>query len=155
MSRWPGSTHDSTIFTHSTLYQRLQNREFGEDVAVLTDSAYSPEQYVCKPLPNPTTDAEKAYQYSQIHTRNVVERTIGVLKQRFQCLLIGSSFKKPHHLQDVILSCCILHNMIIEAEETAVECSAAQIEFQRNIGAQYTLSREARIQNFLINNYFH
>lgn len=152
--RWPGSAHDSTIFSHSILFQRLQNYEFGPDVVVLTDSAYSPEQFVCKPLANPETDAEKSYQFAQIHTRNVIERTIGILKQRFQCLLNVSLFKKPHYFQDVILSCCILHNMIKEADENAFEFPENEIDFQRNLGATYVQSNEMRIQNYLLNNHF-
>lgn len=152
--RWPGSTHDSTIFTHSTLYERFQNHEFGQDVVVLADSAYSPEQFVCKPLANPVTEEEKSYQHAQIHTRNVVERSIGLLKQRFKCLLNGSFFKKPHNFQDVILSCCILHNIIIEADRNAVDFNDNEIDIQRNLGAAYIQSQEIRIQNFLINNHF-
>lgn len=154
--RWPGSAHDSTIFTHSRLFRRLQNYEFGQDVVVLADSGYGSEQFICKPLRNVETEADNSYQIAQIHTRNVVERTIGTLKERFQCLLNGSFFKKPYFFQDVILSCCILHNMIMEAEGTViVEYNEQDIDFQRNLGAAYMQSGENRIQNYLVNNHFH
>lgn len=152
--RWPGSAHDSTIFTHSTLYQRLRNHEFGPDVVILTDSAYGSDQFICKPLANAETNAEKTYQAAQIHTRNVVERTFGILKQRFRCMYNVSLLKKPRYFQDIILSCCILHNMIKEADDNAIDFTDHEIELQRNFGVAYMQSGEMRIQNFLLHNHF-
>lgn len=89
VARWPGSAHDSTIFTHSNLFRRLKNGHFGNDSVVVTDSAYPPERFVCKPLDHTNNANERAYQYAQIRTRNVVERVNGQLKRRFAVLKYG------------------------------------------------------------------
>lgn len=89
MCRWPGSAHDSTVFTHSNLYRRLRNGHFGNDTLIVADSAYPPERFVCKPLDQTNTANEHAYQNSQIRTRNVVERVNGQLKKRFAILKMG------------------------------------------------------------------
>lgn len=155
ISRWPGSSHDSTIFTHSSLFQRIGNNEFGTDSAILADSAYSPEQYICKPLPNANTQSEKSYQFSQIQTRNIVERTIGVWKNLFGCLSKGFVLKSPEKVQDIIVACAILHNMLKEDDENVTN---AEIENQNHISRLYAQAQLAnpllRIQNFLIDNHF-
>lgn len=51
--RWPGSAHDATIFNNSNLCEKLDRLDYGIDVAILGDSAYGPQRYMCKPLPNP------------------------------------------------------------------------------------------------------
>lgn len=89
MSRWPGSAHDSTIFTHSNLYHRFRNGDFGDDSLLVADSAYPPEHFICKPLEHANTANEREYQRRQIRARNIVERVNGQLKKRFAILKIG------------------------------------------------------------------
>lgn len=91
MSRWPGSAHDSTIFTNSNLCNRLRRGDFGYDSAIVADSAYPPERFVCKPLRQNDigTENEETYQSHQIKARNVAERVNGQLKRRFPALKYG------------------------------------------------------------------
>lgn len=89
VSRWPGSAHDSTIFTNSNLCDRLRQREFGHDSVLVVDSAYPPERYVCKPLDGPQTQNEQRYNARQIKARNVAERLNGQLKREFPILKYG------------------------------------------------------------------
>lgn len=114
--RWAGSSHDSTVFTNSALFRRFERNEFGDSV-LLADSAYGAHDFVCKPLREPRTPAEKKYQKAQIKTRNSAERAIGLLKKRFPCLAIGLGFRKLSKIQDVIVACCVLHNMCIMRHE--------------------------------------
>lgn len=155
--RWPGPAHDAVIFRQSNLHARFENGEFGNDSAILADSAYA-QDYVCKPHPNPQTESEKAYQFAQVRSRNVVERTYGVLKRRFPCLSEGMSFQRDK-IQDVILACCILHNFILDYEpnDTFMPVEEEEIERKSEIGDDLERVRQegaTTIQNFLINNFF-
>lgn len=49
-----------------------------------------------------------------ISTRNVVERSYGVLKRRFPILHSGMQLKRVDAIQAVVTASCILHNMCID-----------------------------------------
>ncbi|XP_030055147.1 putative nuclease HARBI1 [Microcaecilia unicolor] len=66
--RFPGSCHDSYILSHSDIGRNLSNGTYGEGW-LLGDAGYG-----CK---------------TWLLTRNVIERTFGVLKSRFCCLHIS------------------------------------------------------------------
>ena len=61
---------------------------------------------------HPVPDVEVRY-ISHIKTRNVVERTYGVLKMRFRCLdtTAGKLMFTPKRVCRVVLACAILHNI--------------------------------------------
>lgn len=92
VSRWHGSTHDSTIFTNSRLCARFEAGEFGRGY-LLGDAGYPCKPYLLTPLASPTTDAQHRYNHSHIQTRNVIERAFGVVKRRFPCLRLGLRVK--------------------------------------------------------------
>lgn len=156
--RWAGSTHDAIIFGNSRLYEKFEDGIFGNDSVLLCDSAYGPERYVCKPLRNPVSPAENRYQRAQIATRNVVERTIGVLKRRFHCLEKGMQFH-INKIQDIIVACCVLHNMIISEMQQTPNIDQDEIDRQTNLSlelaaAQDAIRDELHIREFLINSHF-
>ncbi|XP_046408741.1 putative nuclease HARBI1 [Ischnura elegans] len=108
VSRWPGSTHDSTIFNASFIRSQMT------------------------PVANPATAAEHRYN-SHIKTRNIVERAIGVWKRRFPCLSLGLR-TTINTTVSVIVATAILNNLAIipyehidnvddfgEAEDQAIE----------------------------------
>lgn len=149
---------------NSVFREKIDQGDFGTDSVILGDSAYGPDYYVCKPFRNSArlTRAQMAYQKAQIQTRNTVERAIGVLKRRFPCLALGMHYRLAK-IQDVIVSCCILHNMILQETEMnrTVPIVDDERNFQRGIGGQLLLAQQneqgdipLRTQDFLINNYF-
>lgn len=156
-ARWPGSAHDSTIYRNSEICRRLENGEFGDDCAILGDSAYAAGGYFCKPLANVTNDSERFYQNAQTRSRNVVERAYGVLKRRFPCLQLGLNFKLDK-VQDVIVACCILYNMLVLEENGNInDVEREEIAFQNEIALQFHLQQQIQpmsIQDFLISNHF-
>lgn len=68
------------------------------------------------PYLNPTTRGQQKYNEAHIKTRNVVERQYGVLKRRFPVLAIGIRLELKNAI-NVIIACCVLHNMCILRNE--------------------------------------
>ena len=62
-----------------------------------------------------TSNAERKYQKVHTKTRNVIERSFGVLKQRFRCLDFsgGAMQFSPSRCCKIILATAVLHNMCI------------------------------------------
>ena len=128
VARWPGSSHDSTIFNHSRQRARLEGNEFGNGV-VLCDSAYAVGTHMLPPLQAPQSREEQLYNESQIRTRNVVERFYGVWKERFPILSLG--IQLTNQIQNVIVACAVLHNVARKNNED-VPPLERQIEQQLN-----------------------
>ncbi len=84
VARWPGSAHDSRIFSNSSLKQGLETREDGQ--WLLGDGGYPRLTYLMTLILRPATRQERRYIAAQIRGRNIVERMFGQLKKRFPCL---------------------------------------------------------------------
>jgi nuclease HARBI1 len=69
-------------------------------------------RFLLTPVREPNTDAQRRYNRSHIRTRNLVERTIGVLKRRFGCLSTKLKYA-PQKVGEIVVVCCILHNYAI------------------------------------------
>ncbi|XP_042226263.1 putative nuclease HARBI1 [Homarus americanus] len=81
---WPGSAHDSRIFTTSRFCESLQAREYRG--LLLGDSGYALHPYLLTPIHNPANEKQRKYNRSHIKTRTTIERTFGVWKKRFAVL---------------------------------------------------------------------
>lgn len=77
---------------------------------IVADSGYANSHHIVTPFLNPQNNAEELYNESIIRTRNPVEGAYGILKRRFPILSLGSRLKLST-TQDVIIACCILHNV--------------------------------------------
>lgn len=140
VARWPGSTHDSYIFNHSRLQERLENNEF-ENGVLLADGGYALKTYLMTPFRNPATENEIRYNRVQILVRNTVERKYGVWKRRFPCLAFGLRCKLETSLA-VIIACAVLHNFCIEQNDPLPTCdqeTEAAIEATREASNVETL----------------
>lgn len=69
VARWPGSTHDSTVWNSSFLSAQCEAGEF-QGSHILGDSAYFCRPYLMTPLLNPTTPAEHNYNTAHKATSN-------------------------------------------------------------------------------------
>lgn len=121
VARWPGSTHDETIFLNSIIFERFLNGEFvrnGRDSILLGDGGYRAERFLAVPLREnrnqPKNRVEAAYQKAHIATRQTVEKVFGQWKRRFPCLWIGMKFRKLETVQNVIIATAVLHNLCKE-----------------------------------------
>lgn len=63
VARWPGSSHDQTVFDNSNINIRLSNNEFGNSL-IVADSGYANTMKVITPLLEPHTDIEQLYNES-------------------------------------------------------------------------------------------
>ncbi|KAL7637110.1 UNVERIFIED_CONTAM: hypothetical protein RMT77_012868 [Armadillidium vulgare] len=74
------------VLRNSTLYQRMEDIIFPNAV-LLGDSAYPLKQWLMTPLHHdPNNDAERRYNRRLKATRRVIERSIGILKEKFTWL---------------------------------------------------------------------
>lgn len=65
------------------------------------------------PILDAEPDSPEAYYTEKhVHTRNIIERTIGVLKARFRCLLVHRVLHyEPDIAGSIANACVILHNI--------------------------------------------
>lgn len=115
VARWPGASHDQTIFNNSRLKMRLQRGDFSTFILV-GDSGYRNTMYLATPYSSCPTDVHHLYNESQIRTRNVIERTFGLWKRRFPILSMGMRMKL-NTVQNVIVACAVLHNIAIDGRD--------------------------------------
>ncbi|XP_013882495.1 putative nuclease HARBI1 [Austrofundulus limnaeus] len=80
------------------------------------DRGYALASWLMTPLTIPQTRQECLYNQLHTRTRAVVERTIGVLKARWMCLDTagGKLLYTSEKACQIILACCILHNIAVK-----------------------------------------
>lgn len=78
VARWPGSSHNQTIFNNSAIRRKFETGEMGSKL-LLGDSGYGVTKYLIPPLLHVVTDVEQLFNESQIRTRNPIERCFGVV----------------------------------------------------------------------------
>ncbi|KAK4881735.1 hypothetical protein RN001_005054 [Aquatica leii] len=115
VARWPGSTHDQTIFNNSRIHARVEAGEFNNCI-ILGDSGYGLTKYLITPLLHPTTRGEQLFNEAQIRSRNPVERLFGVWKRRFPVLSLGIRLSIDT-TQAVVIACAVLQNIAIDRNE--------------------------------------
>ncbi|XP_022902595.2 putative nuclease HARBI1 [Onthophagus taurus] len=115
VARWPGSTHDQTIFNNSCLKHRLEIGQFRNGL-LLGDGGYQNKNYLLVPIDQPQREAERLYNESQIRTRNVVERQYGTWKRRFQVLRLELRIS-IERVQPLIVATAVIHNMCINMKD--------------------------------------
>jgi len=126
VARWYGSAHDATIFSNSRLCARFQSGEI-HDSYLLGDAGYPCRQYLLTPLAATGTNAEHRYNYSQIRTRNPIERAFGVLKRRFPCLRMGLRVRVVRACT-IVVACTVLHNACIRAGDNQAPDDTALVQ---------------------------
>jgi len=82
------------------------------------------------PLADPQSLAENEYQRKHIRTRNLVERSIGAWKRRFNCLMVGFQINVMTALI-AIVACGVLWNFLKgENDEHEDDQEDCQVEFE-------------------------
>ncbi|XP_045457794.1 putative nuclease HARBI1 [Melitaea cinxia] len=117
-SSFGGATHDSFILNQHPVKSYLINLlNSGELVYLLGDSGYPQRNFLMTPiLDAPANSPEEHYTNMHCVARNIVERTIGVLKNRWRCLLGHRVLHyHPNTAARIINACCVLHNICNKA----------------------------------------
>ena len=85
---------------------------------IVADSAYTCTEFVLPAVKQQSANTPKKSRFNKKHasTRNVIERSFGVLKRRWQCLLSAMELNLLN-VVDVISACFILHNICIDRNE--------------------------------------
>ena len=79
---------------------------------IIGDGAYPATSWLVKPYPHNVvrTNEKKQFNRKLSSARSVVERSFGILKARFHCLLKRLDHEL-NNIPNVIISCCVLHNI--------------------------------------------
>ena len=125
----PGSLHDSDVFHSSDLFVKLHIdgwRPF-PGALILGDSAYKGTYpFMATPYLEGAIrgdDRKRRYNAAFKTARNVVERTIGILKNKFNMLKIGLRMKDEVKCARAIEILCAIHNFIIRKKNPGDEDS--------------------------------
>ncbi|XP_052234177.1 putative nuclease HARBI1 isoform X2 [Dreissena polymorpha] len=112
-AKWPGSTHDATVFDNSSLKDHLAINKPGW---LLGDSGYPLREYLITPKNNPQTAQELGFNGAHSRTRICVERAFGLLKARFRCLHRSGGVLpfRPGKCMEVVVVCAKLHNLCLD-----------------------------------------
>lgn len=115
VARWPGSTHDSYIFTNSSVGQEAQNSN--GHWRLLGDSGYPLRPYLFTPVANPVSNSEAHFNEAHRVARSTVERTLGRWKLRFRAIhkSSGGLLFVPQKCCAVITVTAMLHNIAVRA----------------------------------------
>ncbi|XP_051164287.1 putative nuclease HARBI1 [Leptopilina boulardi] len=115
VARWPGSSHDSTIFNNCYRRALFEEGRF-ENSVLVGDSGYACRSYMMTPLDTARTPQEQLYNESQIRTRNPIERTFGIWKRRFPAMALGMQVHWEKTFP-IIVATAVLHNILRRAGE--------------------------------------
>ncbi|KAF5451832.1 hypothetical protein F2P56_026897 [Juglans regia] len=125
---WKGISHnDINVLKRSFIFTELAQRRAppvnytinGNDYTMgyyLADGIYPKWPTFVKTIPSPQGNKKKNFATAQESARKDVERAFGVLQQRFAIVRGPSRLFKVNDLTNIMKTCVILHNMIIEDE---------------------------------------
>lgn len=113
-SAFPGSSQNSSILRQSSVYEGFESGRLSGGW-LLGGPVYACRPWLLTPVPEPSIPAETAYNEANDRTRDIIDETFKILKSRFKCLdkSGGGLQYDPTKVSDIIVACCILHNISI------------------------------------------
>ncbi|XP_035547298.1 uncharacterized protein LOC108998374 [Juglans regia] len=123
----PGSHNDINVLDRSSVFATLAEGHAppcnytinGHEYTMgyyLADGIYPSWATLVKTIPAPHGKKKKHFAACQESARKDVERAFGVLQARFAIVRGPARYFQPRVLKDIIYTCIILHNMIVEDE---------------------------------------
>ncbi|XP_070665202.1 protein ALP1-like [Malus domestica] len=123
----PGSQNYITVLGRSPLFNRLTEGKTPQLDYYINDRQYNMEYYlvddiypkwakIVQAIPNPRNDAEKLFTLHQEAYQKDVERAFGILQARWKIISEPARGWSRENLDSIMMSCIILHNMIVEDE---------------------------------------
>lgn len=118
----PSKVHDARVLRLSVVQQDLPAICAVNKYHLLGDAAYPIREHLLTPFKNYGTMTKAKVEYNQRHasTRVVIENTFGMLKQRFRQLRYVE-FTTVDKITRLIIGCCVLHNICMDAGDMSVE----------------------------------
>lgn len=131
---YPGSVHDSRIYTNSSLYLN-PDVHFKEDEWIAGDSAYKLSRTVVTPFQRNSTESNfMTTTFNKLHSkyRVRIEHCFGMLKERFGSLKelrmrLIDAYSSEYACKWIAI-CCILHNFILECNENIDDFNNYEID---------------------------
>ncbi|XP_040282897.1 putative nuclease HARBI1 [Bufo bufo] len=113
-SAFPGSSQNSSILRQSSVYEGFESGRLSGGW-LIGGSGYACRPWLMTPVPEPLTPAELSYNEAHASTRAIIDKTFKMLKSHFKCLdkSGGGLQYDPTKVSDIIVACCILHNISI------------------------------------------
>jgi hypothetical protein len=152
----PGSLNDINVLQRSHIFSNIVSDKAPACNYTVNGHEYNMRYYLAngiypewatlvKTIRNPEGRAEAKFAKAQEAARKDIERAFGVLQARFDIVRGPSRFWDKGTLDDIMTTCVILHNMIIEDEKHL------NLEFFfDNVGTRVKPSRNPdKIQAFL------
>ncbi|KAL4571001.1 hypothetical protein LXL04_017751 [Taraxacum kok-saghyz] len=144
---WPGKMNEATVLQKSTFFDLAEKHErlngpklkLSEKAQlqeyIVGDSAFPLLPWLITPYQGrdlPETKSE--FNKRHFATRLVAQRALARLKDMWK--MIQGVMWRPdkHRLPRVILACCILHNIVIDMEDDAVDEMALSLTRQHDLG---------------------
>lgn len=161
VARWPGSSHDQTIFNNSNVRMKFESEMFGNKL-LLGDGGYGITKYLITPLLQPSNAVERLFNESQIRSRNPIERCFGVWKRRFPIISLGMRVHLTNS-QTIIIATAVLHNIAILEHEEVPPIDPRTVQRHNDIANIHNndnnyndnnITRNDKTRRSLINNYF-
>jgi len=117
----------------------------------LGDNGYACQPYLLTPVINPATQQERNYNRAHKRTRQLIERTFGIWKGRFLCLLKGLFFRDLDTAVAAICATAVLHNL--RREEDAIDEPLPQDNNIEIIVEDHNANALALRRAFIINHF--
>lgn len=120
-------------FMYSGLQQKCYQQFFPNDSHLLGDAAYTCQRHIMVPYRDNghLTPQQTRFNKKLSSARMMVERSIGLLKGRWRCLLDKLPMRRTDLIPRYIIACCVLHNLcLLNNDEIDIPIL---IEDQRNM----------------------
>lgn len=163
----PGSNNDINVLEASHLFSNLAEGTAPPANYVINGKSYNMGYYLAdgiypkwstlvQTIHDPRGPKKKLFAMKQESCRKDVERAFGVLQSRFAIVAGPSRLWNKKVLHDIMTSCIIMHNMIIEDErdinatiEEYVEVPSAEVEMTGADDVQFQefLARHKKIRD--------
>ena len=119
-----GSVSDTTVFNECGLSQALnaniiallEPKPLPHDdhplpFFMIGDDAFALRTWMMKPFPRSISIPQRVFNYRLSRARRVWENDLGILAQRFRCLLT-TMHQHPKRVEKIVMACCVLHNLL-------------------------------------------
>jgi hypothetical protein len=131
---WDGSTNDVTITHYDPFLLALQEKTKYADVEwemvdsdgnvtrqtgcwSLVDGGYPSWEALICPIGNTSDEDGLRWSHWMESLRKDVERTFGIMKQRFRILKFGITLQSVEAVDKAWFTCCALHNILLHSDE--------------------------------------